>query len=71
MNQLNFQVNNNQFACAVVAVSDSKHKRQFITVPTGMGKSRIIAAVIALQHELDSTKNYTIVFISDTLKEAN
>ena len=47
LDPIKLSVNNNQFACAIAAVYDEK-KRQFLSVPSGMGKSRIIAAVITL-----------------------
>ena len=47
LDPIELSVNNNQFACAIAAVYDDK-KRQFLSVPSGMGKSRIIAAVITL-----------------------
>ena len=47
---IKLSVNNNQFAAAVAAVHDNNNKRNFLSVPSGMGKSRIIAAVIALKN---------------------
>ena len=46
---ISLSVNNNQFAAAIAAVHHGT-KRQFLSVPSGMGKSRIIAAVIALKN---------------------
>ena len=36
-----------------------------------MGKSRIIAAVIALKHLYDRTRNFTIVFTTELLKSVD
>ena len=50
LQQIDYSVNNNQFAAAVAALCDPKSRRQFLSVPSGMGKSRIIAAVLVLKH---------------------
>ena len=69
--QVDYAVNNNQFAAAVAALCDKKSKRQFITVPSGMGKSRIIAAVLALKSMMHDTKHFTIVFTTALLKSVD
>ena len=46
--QNKFSINNNQFACAVAALCDSRYKRTLLSIPPGKGKSRVIAAIIAL-----------------------
>ena len=70
LDPINLSVNNNQFACAVAAVyADSK--RQFLSVPSGMGKSRIIAAVIALQSMCRGIDRFTVVFTSELLRRAS
>ena len=38
LQQIDYSVNNNQFAAAVVALCDPKSKRQFLNVPSGMSK---------------------------------
>ena len=63
-------MNNNQFAAAIAAVYDDSH-RQFLSVPSGMGKSRIIAAVIALQNLYRQITQFTVVFTSELLKRAS
>ena len=50
---VNLRPNNTQYACAVACVGDPKRARTFLAVPSGQGKSRIIAAVVALKAELD------------------
>ena len=40
-------------------------------VPSGMGKSRIIIAAIALKHLYSNTKFFTVVFTSNLLKSAD
>ena len=47
------QPNNVQFGCAVAALCDKKKTRNIISVPSGKGKSRIIAAVVALAAHQD------------------
>ena len=63
-------MNNNQFAAAIAAVYDDSH-RQFLSVPSGMGKSRIIAAVIALQNIIREIRLFTVVFTTELLKRAS
>lgn len=60
--------NNNQYACAVAALWDDRKPRSFINVPSGMGKSRVIAALIALKNEYDDTQHFTVVFTTELLK---
>ena len=38
LHQMHFQVNNNQFCCAVAALCDQRKRRQFVTVPAGKSK---------------------------------
>lgn len=63
-------MNNNQFAAAIAAVRDDSC-RQFLSVPSGMGKSRIIAAVIVLQNLCRSITCFTVVFTTKLLKQAS
>ena len=63
-------MNNNQFAAAIAAVYHDSH-RQFLSVPSGMGKSRIIAAVIALQNLYRQITQFTVVFTTGLLKRAS
>ena len=60
--------NNNQFGCAVGAVIDRKRPRNVISVPSGKGKSRIIAAVIALRAQYYKQPHFTIVYSTELLK---
>ena len=69
--QNNFSVNNNQFACAVAALCDSRHRRNFLSIPPGKGKSRVIVAVIVLRNEYSGTKDFTIVFTTELLKSVD
>lgn len=50
---------------------DSKHKRIFLSIPPGKGKSRVIAAIIALKKEYSGTKSFTIVFTTELLKSVD
>ena len=70
LKQIDLSVNNNQFAAAIAAVYDDSH-RQFLSVPSGMGKSRIIAAVIALQSICRNMTLFTVVFTTKLLKQAS
>ena len=49
LQQIDYSVNN-QFAAAVAVLCDPKSRRQFLSIPSGLGKSRIIAAVLVLKH---------------------
>ena len=71
LEQFEIGVNNNQFAVAVAAVCDPKSKRQFLKVPSGMGKSRIIIAAIALKKLFHATNFFTVVFTSNLLRSAD
>ena len=73
LDQFDLGVNNNQFAVAVAAVCNDakKNKRQFVSVPSGMGKSRIILAAIALRKLFYSTNFFTVVFTSELLKSVD
>ena len=71
LQQIDYSVNNNQFAAAVAVLCDPKSRRQFLSVPSGMGKSRILAAVLVLKHEYDRTNKFTIVFTTDLLKSVD
>ena len=42
-----------------------------VSVPSGKGKSRIIAAIIALQADFKAVNNFTIVYSNEILKSAN
>ena len=41
------------------------------SIPSGNGKSRVIAACIALRHEMNARSKFAIVFTSDMLKEVD
>lgn len=69
--QVDYAINNNQFAAAVAALCSPKSKRQFLTVPSGMGKSRIIAAVLALKNMMEGTQHFTIVFTTSLLRSVD
>ena len=61
--------NNSQYACAVACVSESK--RTFLAVPSGQGKSRVIATVIALLSEMRFAIKFAILFPNRLLAEVN
>ena len=63
--------NNTQYACAVAAICDPKRHRTFMAVPSGQGKSRIIATVVALKKELEGLRDFTIVFPNELLAGVN
>ena len=71
LGQVDITINNNQFAAAVAAIHDPKSKRQVLSVPSGMGKSRIIAAVVAMKSLFDGLQHFTVVFTTDLLKQAD
>ena len=50
---------------------DRKHKRNFLSIPPGKGKSRVIAAVIVLMNEYSATRDFTIVFTTELLKSVD
>ena len=50
---------------------DKKKPRNIISVPSGKGKSRIIAAVVALAAHQDSVNDFTIVYSSELLKSVD
>ena len=68
LGNIDFVPNNSQFGCAVAALCDKRKPRTMISVPTGKGKSRVIAAVVALAASYDEEKDFTIVYSSDLLK---
>lgn len=70
LDPVNLSVNNNQFATAIAATCDDG-KRQFLGVPSGMGKSRIIAAVIVLKYLQKGITRFTVVFTSKLLRSAD
>ena len=63
--------NNTQYGCAVGAICDGSRQRCIISVPSGKGKSRIIAAIIAMraQSNLFKQPHFTIVYSCELLKE--
>ena len=71
LEDIGLQVNNNQFGCAVAATYDSKKPRTILAVPSGKGKSRIMAAVIALKYDYAGTREFTILYSSELLKSAD
>ena len=63
----NLQPSNRQIGCAVAMIMHQS-KRVFLTVPSGKGKLRIIAALIALSTlARKEIKHFTIVFTSALL----
>ena len=71
LGNINFVPNNSQFGCAVAALCDKRKPRSIISIPTGKGKSRVIAAVIALAVTYDDEKAFTIVYSSELLKSVD
>lgn len=67
----NLGPNNTQYACAVACVCDPKRARTFLAVPSGQGKSRIIATIIALKAEIDGVIQFAIVFPNELLARVN
>ena len=63
--------NNNQFACAVAGLCEKRRRRNIISVPSGKGKSRIIAAAVVLAARYDGVANFSIVYSSDLLKSVD
>ena len=55
----------------MAATYNPKRPRSFITVPSGMGKSRIIAAIVVLQNEFGGADKFTIVFPNKLLKSVD
>ena len=55
----------------MAAIHDAKSKRQVLSVPSGMGKSRIIAAVLAMKSLFDGVNSFTVVFTTQLLKQAD
>ena len=70
LNDIQLQVNNNQYGCAVAATCQRK-PRSIVAVPPGKGKSRIIAALIALKYDFSKDKRFTILYSSELLKSAD
>ena len=70
LNDIELQVNNNQYGCAVAATCERK-PRTIVAVPPGKGKSRIIAAIIALKYDFSKDKRFTILYSSELLKSAD
>ena len=54
LSSVGLQPNNSQYGCAVAALYKTQNSRSIISVPTGKGKSRIIAAVVALAASMKS-----------------
>ena len=68
---VHLQPNNVQFGCAVAALCDKRRPRSIISVPSGKGKSRIIAAAVALAARYVGVQNFTIVYSSELLKSVD
>ena len=68
---VNLKPNNTQYACAVACVCDPKRARTFLAVPSGQGKSRIIATIIALVNEFEGSLQFAIVFPNELLASVN
>ena len=65
------QPNNAQYGCAVAALYKREHSRSIISVPTGKGKSRIIAAVVNLAVLQQMADKFTVVYSSELLKSVD
>ena len=63
--------NNNQFGCAIAGLCDKRRRRNIISVPSGKGKSRIIAAAVVLAARYDGVSNFSIVYSSELLKSVD
>ena len=63
--------NSNQFGVAAAVLLKAKTPRMLLSVPSGKGKSRIIAAIITLQAEFSDKQHFTIVYSSRLLMSAN
>ena len=48
-----------------------KSHRHFLSIPTGMGKSRVIAAVVVLKQMADGSEEFDIVFTTELLKSVD
>ena len=68
---VDLECNKNQFGCTVAAICDPKRKRTLLAIPSGKGKSRVIAAIIALKSDFSVTKHFTIVYSSELLKNVD
>ena len=72
LKSIDYSLNNNQIACAIaVLTNNAKHKRIFLTIPPGKGKSRVIAALIAYKAAFEEWKKFTILFSDAKLKEVD
>ena len=74
LNDVGLKPNHAQYGIGVGAVCNAKRPRCIISVPSGKGKSRIIAAIIAIRaqsQKLFSQKHFTIVYSSQLLKEVD
>ena len=60
-----------KFGCAIAALCDKRRPRSIISVPSGKGKSRIIAAAVALAARYDGVRNFAIVYSSELLKSVD
>ena len=63
--------NNIQYACAVAAVSNRSRPRVIVQIPSGRGKSRVMAAVIALKARQLVSPKFAIVFSSELLRDVD
>ena len=70
LNDIQLQVNNNQYGCAVAATCERK-PRIIVAVPPGKGKSRIMAAIIALKFDFSKDKRFTVLYSSELLRSAD
>ena len=71
LNDVELKPNHAQYGIAVGAICDAKRPRCIICVPSGKGKSRIIAAIIAMRARSPyffKQKHFTIVYSSKLLK---
>ena len=56
----------------MAAICDTvRRPRTIIAVPSGKGKSRIMAAIIVLKFDYSKEKHYTILYSSDLLKSVD
>ena len=70
LNDVGLKPNHAQYGIGVGAICNVKRPRSIITVPSGKGKSRIIAAIIAMRAKspkLFKQEHFTIVYSSKLL----
>ena len=73
LNDVGLKPNQAQYGIAVGAICNDKMPRSIISVPSGKGKSRIIAAIIAMRAKsgLFTQKHFTVVYSSELLQKVD